>query len=39
MKFGEYVTGGIMKVPEKMDSIRAIFAGLGISLSTWRAVD
>jgi hypothetical protein len=37
VKFGEYVTGGIMKVPENLGSIGANFAGLGISLSMWRA--
>jgi hypothetical protein len=37
VKFGKYVTGGVMKVPENLGSIGAILAGLGISPSTWRA--
>jgi hypothetical protein len=37
VKFGEYVTGGIVKVPKNLGSIGAILAGLGISPSTWRA--
>jgi hypothetical protein len=38
MKFGKYITGGIVKVPKSLGSNGAILAGLGISPSMWRAV-
>jgi hypothetical protein len=31
VKFGEYVTRGVVKVPENLGSIGAFLAGLGIS--------
>jgi hypothetical protein len=34
VKFGKYVTGGGVKVPEKLGSIGAFLAGLGISSNT-----
>jgi hypothetical protein len=38
VKFGENVTGGVVKVPENLGSIGAFLAGLDISLNTWYAV-
>jgi hypothetical protein len=37
VKFCEYVTGGVVKVPENLGSIGALLAGLGISPSRWCA--
>jgi hypothetical protein len=34
VKFGEYVTGGVVKVPEKLGSIGAFLARLDISPNT-----
>jgi hypothetical protein len=37
VKFGEYVTGGVVKVPEKFGFNWSILARLGISPSMWCA--
>jgi hypothetical protein len=37
VKFGEYVTGDVVKVPENLGSIGAFLAGLGISPNMWEA--
>jgi hypothetical protein len=39
VKLREYVTEGVMKVPEKFGFNRSNLSGLGISPSMWRAVD
>jgi hypothetical protein len=39
VKFGEQVTEGIVKVPEKIGFHWSILAGLGFSPNTWRAVN
>jgi hypothetical protein len=37
VKFGEYVIGGIVKVPEKFGFNWSIFGWFGISPNTWCA--
>jgi hypothetical protein len=39
VKFGEYVTGGIVKVLKKFGIDWSIFGWFGHFTSTWRAVD